>query len=187
MRLFLAVNLPAALQSAIGLATAELRLIASDLAWVPDARVHLTLRFLGEQAEASVLPLSAAIDAVAARHMPTKAVVGGVGAFPNFRRPRVLWMGVDGVSVLALQRDVEAACVALGQPAEDRPFRPHLTLARVKRRPSIAELRRLELAAGQLRFTSALTVSSIDLMQSTSAKGGHRYVLLHRAQLYVSE
>lgn len=183
MRLFIAINLPSDVRSAIWRSTAGVRQIAPDLTWVPEERIHLTLRFLGEQPETNVAPLAGAMDQVAARRPSSRVLVGSVGAFPDFRRPRVVWIGVDADSVLALQRDVEAACVALGNEKEDRSFRPHLTLARVKTRLSTTELRRLEMAAGQVRFSGAFTMTSIDLMQSVSDKDGSRYIVLHRSPL----
>jgi 2'-5' RNA ligase len=86
-----------------------------------------------------------------------------------------------------LHHDVELACEALGFELEGRAFRPHLTLARVKDRTDVEELRRLSRAGKQVDFEADDAVRSIDLMQSNpdraSAASGSRYVRLHAAPL----
>jgi 2'-5' RNA ligase len=87
---------------------------------------------LGEQPEERVADIEAAIAGVAALHRELLMTVGGLGAFPNFRRARIVWMGVEHEPRLELlHHDVELACERLGFELEGRPFRPHLTLARV--------------------------------------------------------
>ena len=110
---------------------------------------------------------------------------GVIGAFPNFRRPRVVWMGVSPEPKLELlHHDVEAAAAKLGFEMDGRPFRPHLTLARVKPRSTEAEiLRALARAAKHIEFTEELFVESIDLMQSDLSSAGARYRVLASAPL----
>jgi 2'-5' RNA ligase len=103
------------------------------VAWVPAANLHLTLQFLGSIPEESVEVVSAAVRRVATAHAPFEARARGLGAFPDARHPRVLWVGVDGGEPLQrLQRDVEGALEGLGFPRETRAFHPHVTVGRVK-------------------------------------------------------
>jgi RNA 2',3'-cyclic 3'-phosphodiesterase len=186
VRLFLAINLDPELRRAIVDAAAPLRQAAPTLAWADDAKLHLTLKFLGEHPDDTVESLSVAADAVAARHSRFSMRIGEVGAFPNFRRARVVWMGVEREPRLELlHHDVEVACETLGFEVEGRAFRPHLTLARVRgERTEIDELRRLARASKRVDFTAEADVTSIDLMRSAPGPGGSaRYERLHAARL----
>lgn len=185
MRLFLAINLDPAIRLAIVEATAPLRTAAPTLNWGDDSRLHLTLKFFGEQAEDVVPGISAAMGDVASRHRRFAMQLGGIGAFPNFRRARVVWMGIEREPRLELlQHDVEVACQDLGFELEGRAFHPHLTLARVRDRTGKDELRQLSRASKQVTFEGESGVESIDLMRSNQAgSGGARYERLHAASL----
>ena len=190
MRLFLALNFPASLRRAIFDATAPLRAAAPGLAWVAESRLHLTLKFLGERPDDAVAPLVGALDEVGATHSPVTRSLGGLGAFPNQRRPRVVWLGIAPDPKLELlHHDVETACAALGYELDGRTFRPHLTLARVRpgRRgggePAAEPARALAAAAREVQFRGAAVVETLDLMRSELAAGGSRYTVLHAAPL----
>src|ERR687895_2562562 len=108
MRLFLAVEFEQGLRRALREATAPLRALAPDAGWVAEDRLHLTLKFLGEQSEELVPRLAAAIGEIAGRHWPVPMQLRGVGAFPNLRRPRVMWVGIAPTPKLELlQHDIE--------------------------------------------------------------------------------
>ena len=171
MRLFLAINLASETRAAVVDAAAGLRDVAPGLRWAAESQVHLTLKFLGEQETSLVPALAGAVDAVARQHFTFEMRVGGdadaVGAFPNFRRARVVWMGVAHEPRLELlHHDVEVACEAIGFGIEGRPFRPHLTLARVGEKMDAKTAGRLERAARKIAFDAVSVVASVDLMQS---------------------
>lgn len=187
MRLFLAINLASDVREAIAAAGAPLREAAPDLRWTDASRLHLTLKFLDEQPESAVKTVADAMDTIAAKHFAFEMRVGDgehtVGAFPNFRRPRVVWMGVANDPRLELlHHDVEVACEQLGFELDGRPFRPHLTLVRVKDRIDATALRRLERAATDVVFDLESSVSSVDLMRSVTGADA-RYECLHSAVL----
>jgi len=185
VRLFLAINFEPVVRAAVHAAAAPLRDAAPGLSWVAADRVHLTLKFLGEQPEATAEAVGAAMDRVAHGHAAFGSSLGEFGAFPNFRRARVVWIGMDDDPRLEmLHHDVEVAADALGLPMEGRPFRPHVTLARVPQRPGVDVLRELARAArrgSRPRFPA--TVRSIDLMRSTLRPDGAEHALLHSSLL----
>lgn len=200
MRLFVAINLPDALRRAAFEAAAPLRAVLPRASWVPEARLHLTVKFLGERPEADVALLGDTLLAVAAGHRAMTLRLGGgggaggtgampaVGAFPNLRRPRVVWIGVDPDPRLELlHHDVEAALAGLGVELEGKPFRPHLTLGRLREAPLPEQLRAFAQAARRVRFEEEALVDSLDLMQSVmgtpGTPGGPRYDLLAAAPL----
>lgn len=179
MRLFLALNLPAELREAVHRAAAPLREVAPALAWTPAERLHLTVRFLGEQPEPAVAPLVEALAAVAGGHPPALLGLGRVGAFPGWRRARVLWLGVRPDPRLELlHHDVEVACAALGHPLEGRAFRPHVTVGRVRAGSEPPDARALAQAARGVHLRAEVEAPSLDLMLSAPAPGGPRYTRL---------
>lgn len=184
MRLFLALELAPELLAALEQAVAPLRALEPRIAWVDPARRHLTLRFIGEGDEALAGRLASAIDGVAGRHRPFAMRLGGLGAFPNFRRARVLWIGVDGEPRLELlHHDLELACEEAGVELEGRPFRPHVTLARVRTPLDAEHARALARAARGIPFSATQEVAAITLFDSVLAPTGARYRRLHAAPL----
>lgn len=187
MRLFLAINLEPPVREAVHAAAEPLRAAAPELAWVDPPRLHLTLKFLGEQPPDTVGRLTPGLDGLAAGVGAFDTVLGEFGAFPNFRRPHVVWIGMDAEPRLELlHHDVELFCDAAGFPLDGRPFRPHVTLARVKHaldREALRGLARAARRAGRGRIPAA--VRTIDLMRSTPRPEGAAYELLHSSPLGV--
>lgn len=183
MRLFLAINLPVECRRAIHEATEPLRRAAPSLTWVQEPLLHLTLKFLGDESEDRLADIRGTLGAVAARHADLLVELGGIGAFPNFRRARTVWLGVTPHPRLELlHHDVEVAFGALGFEIEGRPFRPHLTLARVKHEDEEL-MRALSRAAKRVDFHEEALVRSVDLMQSDLLPAGPRYTLVASASL----
>jgi 2'-5' RNA ligase len=184
VRLFLAINLPSDVRLEVWAATASLRSDAPELAWIGEPRLHFTLKFFGDLPTERVEALQATISGVAGRHRESLLSLGEIGAFPNFRRARVVWIGVEPDPRLELlHHDVEIACAALGYEIEGRPFRPHLTLARIKTPLPNDRVRQLARAAKQIDFRTEFIVRSIDLMQSTLTAAGPTYTTLVSAAL----
>jgi 2'-5' RNA ligase len=186
VRLFLAINLPAEARHAIAAeAAAPLQTIAPQLSWVREPKLHLTVKFLGEQPPDIVPALTEALGVVGERNKVIEVEIGGVGAFPNFRRPRVVWIGVTPDPKLELlHHDVEAACEAVGLPLDAKPFRPHVTLARVKPRAADSiTLRRLAQAADQVSYVEEVLITSVDLMVSELTSTGARHTVLSSVPL----
>jgi 2'-5' RNA ligase len=184
MRLFLAINPPQHVRTAIWNATTPVRDAWPEVSWIAEPRLHLTLKFLGEQPDAAVAPLADAMRMIARSHAAPVVRVGSVGAFPNFRRPHVVWIGVDPDPRLELlHHDIEVGCDALGYEIDGRPFRPHLTIARVKTPGDAEKLRALRAAARKVRFSDEFMVESIDVMESALGPAGPAYTTLATAPL----
>jgi 2'-5' RNA ligase len=185
MRLFVAINLPPSIRDAIYADTASLRAATSAVKWVTAPLIHVTLKFLGGQSDALVPDLERIIRIVAARRPALELRTTEFGAFPNFRRARVVWVGVTGETELrALAHDLDQMFEGLGIPAETRSFKAHLTLGRVKREMSGDESRSLAAAAALPREAHSFAVSAVDLMQSELGPGGPRYSVLASAPLH---
>jgi RNA 2',3'-cyclic 3'-phosphodiesterase len=128
-RAFVAVRPPAPVLNAIDAAAATARDDAPRLRWVPRDQWHLTLQFLGPVADVDALVRS--LEGLRQR-APFRARAGGAGAFKSARRGTVLWLGVreGGDDLVALAGEATRLTASIGFESEDRPFRPHLTLAR---------------------------------------------------------
>src|SRR5882672_11120459 len=142
MRRFFAIELSAPVAESLHQAAGPLRALEPELSWAPAEKLHLTMKFLGDVDDVGASRLIDAADEVARRHRPFEMTLGGVGAFPNFRRARVVVMEVESEPKLEwLHHDLEVACGAAGFEVEGRPFRPHITLARVRTPLSVERAR----------------------------------------------
>jgi 2'-5' RNA ligase len=189
-RLFIAIDLGLAAREALRAAQDECRRLDLPVRWVEPAGAHLTLKFLGDTDRALVAPLGEALRAVAADHRPFALRTAAPGVFPTLRRPRVLWLGLDGDRdrLDRLHRALDAALVPLGFAPETRPFSPHLTLGRVRddrAREMAAAAPRLDAAFARLaaRPGAPLPVEAIHLIRSELRPGGARYTTLVSAPL----
>jgi 2'-5' RNA ligase len=139
-RLFVALEPPDPVRRRLAALADELRRAAGragdEIRWVPPANVHLTLQFLGAVPEERVSNVEAALRDAAREARPLSLAVRGVGGFPNARRPRVVWAGLEGdlAPLAALVAGLGARLAKLGFPPEERPFSPHLTLGRARDR-----------------------------------------------------
>jgi 2'-5' RNA ligase len=184
VRLFLALDLDASAKAAIAEATEGLRAQAPGFSWTAHTKLHLTLRFLGELPESVAQMIGPAMQEVAAAHRRFSMTLRHVGAFPNFRRARVVWIGVDPDPRLELlHHDVELACERLGLGIEGRPLRPHVTLARVRDAAGEEIMRPFARAAKRVDFEREVTVDEIVLMHSKPARNGTTYEPVHTAPL----
>jgi 2'-5' RNA ligase len=187
-RLFVAIPVPEPVCDAVESIVDKVRAGGDpslrEVRWVRLDGLHLTLRFLGPTDERRVPAVVDAVDRVARDTEPFEIVIAGGGAFPTPARPRALWLGVTaGVDELAAAATrLDDALSDAGWPRDDRPYRPHLTLARsdgVRAGPAVA--RRLIDAATGLK--EPFRAESVALFESVSGGGPARYVPLHEAHL----
>ena len=188
-RLFVAVPLGGAATAEISAVVEAVRAMplpagARDVRWVRLDGLHLTLRFLGPTEPDRLEPTAEAVARAAASATgPFEAELVGAGAFPSGRRPRTLWIGlgtgIDGLAELA--RLTKDALEEAGWPREQRPFRPHLTLARSDG-VSVGPLVAGRLAAAMADRRIPWSVESLGLFESITGGGPARYlpVALHR-------
>jgi RNA 2',3'-cyclic 3'-phosphodiesterase len=177
MRLFVVMDIPEDVRSAIGALVAKLRPACRDARWVRIEGLHVTLKFIGETATEKAEAIETALASIPPR-APFPINFRGLGFFPNGRRPRVLWGGIKASSELAeLAVAVEKALASLGIPCEERAFSPHLTLARLDTPRVLEALQDAVKKAGHLKF-GVTTAKEFHLYQSVLKPGGAEYTRL---------
>jgi 2'-5' RNA ligase len=134
IRAFLAIELSSSVRSKIGKIQDRLRACDADVRWVRVEQIHLTLKFFGNIEEAQVADISSVMEQAAARRGAFSLSVRSLGAFPSAKNPRVIWLGLHGweEDLLSLQPEIETQLEGVRFVPEERPYRPHLTIGRVK-------------------------------------------------------
>jgi len=174
LRVFVAMDLNEGVRQNIAQLMKELAPAARGARWVQTDGMHVTLKFIGETVPEMVERVKTALGDLRSAK-PIEMSFRGVGCFPNERRPRVLWAGIEATPNLAeVRAEVERRLFLLGIAREERAFHPHLTLARFKQpqsQPRLAEAMR-ELCA---REFGAVRTSEFHLYQSKLKPGGAEY------------
>lgn len=184
-RMFCAVELPQEVRAQLQDHTANLRQEIPDVAasWSRVDNIHLTLKFFGNVAVDRVASISGAVARAVEGLSAFEINVGNVGVFPKASRAQVLWIGVNDptAKLTALQKRVEDECALEGFEKENRAYRPHLTIARI-RRPDGA--RRLADTHLQMKIESvAVHVTELTLFRSELSPKGSKYTKISSHEL----
>ncbi len=155
--------------------------------WVQPDSIHLTLEFLGDLPPARVPDLAAMLDPICTAQAPFRLRVGGLGCFPDARRPRVLWVGLGEPtgSLARLQGAIRKGCADLGLGVDERAFSPHLTLGRVRREagPEAADFVGKVLGGLEAITAGEMAAETVHLYRSELRPTGAVYTRLHSAAL----
>jgi 2'-5' RNA ligase len=188
-RLFIAAELPLEVKAELSGAQERLRRGGPPVRWVAPAAMHLTLKFLGETDAALLDDLGAAMRGALAGTGPIALRLGAAGAFPSLGRPNVLWVGVGG-EVAALARAaarLDEALAGMGIAREQKPFRAHLTLGRVRREATREQQERLGAAVRELPpGTAEWTVDRVVLFRSELRREGPVYSEIADSRLQIA-
>lgn len=180
IRAFLAIDPPAVvLENIQAMQNRFKKSIQGVIRWVRPEGIHLTLKFFGDISAHDAENISEVIAKRTTAVPPFALEIIGLGAFPDVTRPRVIWLGITGQlgSLLSLQKDLEEEFFILGFPKEDRPFRAHLTMGRVKVPKGIIGLAPAVEAGGNLTAGN-FTVGEVTLFQSSLSPRGAIYTKL---------
>ena len=189
LRLFVAVKLGQEAREALRqlVARAQSRQAAECIRWVDPDKMHITLRFLGQVKEGLVPGIASALHAACAGRQPFELRLGGLGSFPSEAAPRVIWVGLapEGMAELeSLQKAVNEALHKIMGTPEDREFRPHITVGRVRDKVSQKERQAIRslLAAMAPVPRASFVVDAASLMRSTLLPTGPQYECLYQAR-----
>jgi 2'-5' RNA ligase len=175
LRAFVAASIAPEVIAQIAATIAQLRAQIAGVRWIVPENIHLTLKFLGPIEESSVAPISEALRAQLRLFRPFTISVKGLGVFPGPRRPRVLWVGLNGDRLAPLASRVEGALQPLGFTPESRDFTPHLTIGRWRDTGPLSAPLTLELEKWQKYAFGECNIASVQLMQSLLRPTGAQY------------
>jgi 2'-5' RNA ligase len=188
LRAFIAIELPVHVCDVIQRQTIRLRQTLGDdlIRWVPTQNMHLTLKFLGDINTSHLDFLKQMLAREANLHQQFNLQLGGLGAFPSSRKPRLLWIGIHAPTDLAaLQKSIETGASRLGYEQEERAFSPHLTIGRVRQNANPPELQKVRTALDtiQLGNIGIARIDNVHLFKSDLQPSGSIYTKLFSAPL----
>lgn len=186
MRLFVALEVPAALKENLAALLKALRAVSPETRWVHTANIHVTLKFIGEVPETKLADIRGALAGVRSEQ-PVRLDSRGLGFFPNEKHPRVFWAGiVASPNLKTLAADIDAATEKLGIPREQRPFSPHLTLARFESR-RLPEKLRATIQEFSERDFGSLCTGQFHLIESKLKPSGAEYTTVESFSFAAAE
>jgi 2'-5' RNA ligase len=189
LRTFIAIELSDEARAALADLQNHLKTVVPPHAvrWTAPASIHLTLHFLGDIAPEDVAIVTDVLRTAAATCPAFNLSLGGLGCFPNTRRPRIIWAGVSGQTdlLLELHRDLGEKLKVIGFSLDTRPYSPHLTLGRVKDGIPQRHITQLGQALGQAQGQAGqladLHVAEVSLMRSELKPAGAVYTQIASA------
>ncbi|MBI9035070.1 MAG: RNA 2',3'-cyclic phosphodiesterase [Bacteroidales bacterium] len=187
LRTFIALEMPTDLRSELISISSRLKEKPGSnmIKWVPVDHIHITLKFLGNTPSKDV-PLIQEVIGKSTNFRKQKILVRDFGAFPNRKKPSVLWIGIrPDKNLRQLQQYFEEELNNLGYPLEDRSFKPHLTLGRVKRNISTHqnELISKLLEDNQIKEVGIFNFQNVVFFESQLSKSGAIYKPLFKVKL----
>ncbi len=184
IRSFIAIDIPQEVREKIVQYQTRIKSFAPQLKWVHPNAMHITLKFLGNQPAERIDAVIARLFDLPKNYRPFSIVISEFGGFPNERRPRVLWLGIQSQPhepLFRLQNDIEDYLEPLGFEKEKRRFSPHLTMARVKFPRDFSELFAF---VNQYPFQKTeFPVSELIVMRSILRPRGAQYTPIQKYSL----
>jgi len=177
MRLFVALEISTNVRKCLASLIRELREVDPNPKWINPDNLHVTLKFIGEVAPEKVAEIG---DVLAAVRTPQQVIAEfrGMGFFPDARRPSVAWVGIESPPILSfLATEVNRVLAPLGIPREEKPFVPHLTIARFKE-TRLSSLLRVEIEKRKSREFGMLATGEFHLIESKRKSTGAEYTTL---------
>ncbi|MBN2413803.1 RNA 2',3'-cyclic phosphodiesterase [candidate division KSB1 bacterium] len=183
IRTFICFEIPVPIKERIVKLQNELRSLGRGVRWVNPDGIHLTLKFLGDVQEKDIVKIAEAVKTSVNGFMPVKIKIANTGAFPNFKRPRVIWIGVEEPTgqLVEIHRVIEQELEKLEYEKENRNFSPHLTLGRIKSSDGIEKITN-KLSNREINF-GEFTAVEIIIMKSELKPSGAVYTPLFKIEL----
>ncbi len=180
IRAFLAVDPPQEVLNEIGRNQERFKkTIQGDIRWVRPEGIHLTLKFFGYVSEADIANITQVVKNNIVDVKPFTLNVRRAGVFPSVNRARVLWLGMDGDidTLIRLQKKIDTALQGYGFEMENRPFSPHVTLARIKEPKGLIGLAKI-IEKSEDYAAGSFSVGGLNLFKSTLTPKGAIYTKL---------
>lgn len=184
MRTFISIEIPEEIKNNVETTIGELKLILPSVKWVDKKNLHITLKFLGWVEDDKLPTIENCLAECVKKFKPFTLSFTGMGAFPDLKRPRVIWVGTGEGSATAKEMAdcIEKEAAEKGFREEEREFSPHLTIGRIKERIDAALLSKFVTEHEKTDFGS-FTVDHASVMKSTLRRTGPIYEEIKRIQL----
>lgn len=188
LRAFIAIDISPEVRARIAQVMNSLKseISVPSVRWVIPENIHLTLKFLGDVSPTYLDALKQVVVQEASSHASFELTVRDLGCFPNLRRPRVIWAGIQAPLALEkLQRSLDQSTARLGYPSETRTFSPHLTLGRVNQHTSPNDILTIRsvMEKNQPQHFGTIRATEVILFHSDLHPTGAQYIPLCRAPL----
>jgi 2'-5' RNA ligase len=198
LRTFIAIDVPPAVFDTITRIQNRFKSLGLHASWVKPGNIHLTLKFLGDTDPGRIPGIQNQLTQTLAPFAPFRLSLESAGVFPNTKNPRILWVGLkdEEGTLETLQAGIDKALECVGFPMEQRPFSPHLTLARIKSPQGIQSPLGIKLPRGEKELKDELdalnqegisphpfNVSGLHLYESQLTPKGSIYTLLANFKL----
>jgi 2'-5' RNA ligase len=160
IRTFLALPLAPHFQTELDVLVTQLRRDYPEVRWVCPSEIHVTLHFFGSVTQKEVTKISRTVSSLSEKTNPFELFLEGLGAFPNLKQPRVIWIGIKGESekLKRLHLQLEQELHRAGFPCEEREFKPHLTLGRIKDTQKFGGIRPVRFGPSETKKMSGLVL-----------------------------
>jgi len=184
MRSFIAIALNEDLKAELAGLQSFLKASGADVKWVQKDNIHITLKFLGDVQEERISFVKTALDDIAEKNRTFEIALGGIGAFPKPSFPKVIWVGMQKGSAESsgLAKMIEERLERIGFSKEERPFRSHVTIGRV-RSPKHTEALQEKMLTARLKHALIQKVTTITLFKSQLTSQGPIYTVIHESNL----
>lgn len=180
-RIFIGISLPNEIKEKIENIKKTFRQSMINAKWVEKENMHITLKFLGEIPEEKVANIAKIIAKTSKFFKPIILEIEGIGAFPNMKKPSVLWIGISkgNEEIIKYQNLLETNLVDLGFPKDTKSYHSHITIARIKNHKNVDKLTTMikEIKLGQMTF------DKVDIIKSTLTPQGSIYNILEQIKL----
>ena len=189
LRLFLAIDIPPRTREIITTVQNRFKDLGFKISLVRTGNIHLTLKFLGDTPLEQITNIKKRVSEAVGSISVCKLALDGVGVFPNFKKPRILWIGLKDPHkhLKVLQENIDLKMMQLGFPREKKKFNPHLTLARIKHtkgkiKECFEDLKQ-EIESVPPIDSEFFQVDSVRLIQSELTPKGSIYTILEKFPL----
>jgi len=188
IRSFIALELPSSIQSEIIWQTTILREHYPNpiIRWVKQGNIHLTLKFLGDISETDIEFLAKSLAHEASQVDQFSISFTNLGIFPNPKKPRIIWIGINSPASLGeFQSKIEALTSRNGIQIEPRPFSPHITLGRIAKNHSMLNIENLIVDIGSINVSDIdmVNICAIKIFKSDLKPDGPVYTAIHNIPL----
>lgn len=180
IRAFIAVDIDAGAKENILSIIETLKKSNTDVKWINENQLHLTLKFLGYIDETLIQTISQALTSISGNFPAFILTFSKIGGFPNINNPKVVWLGIDkgAETLIALNERIEIELEKAGLKKETRKFLPHLTLGRVRTPKNITNLTKL-INETTFQITNKIKIDKLTLYQSTLTPKGAVYTQIN--------